>query len=612
VENQLGHAWQIYSANPAKQAIDDFNIVLVADLAAAFAAVAELEACPVLGIDIETAATDEYQEDSKAGLDPYKSHIRLVQAYGGGPNVFVFDMAKISVSEIRPLMACPLIAHNALFELKFFLHARLNPGLIGCTMLAGQVLTGQLSSLRVVAKELLTWALDKTLQTSDWSQAELTDEQVHYAAVDAVAAYRIWEIQRQLLAKQGLTRAYTLMRDAQHAVAKLELNGILFDRDLHQELMAAWQRDKDLAAVQLKMLLGPELNPSSNKQLGEWLSSHLDSNTVASWPRTPTGQVKVDVDALNRCKNHPVIQPLLRYKKATKALSTYGDQYAAHIHPVTGRIHASFRLGGAITGRMSCSRPNIQNPPNGEFRKLFTSPPGRTLVVADFGQIELRVAALIAADKAMLSAYEKGEDLHAKTAAAVLGVAITSVTKAQRQLAKAVNFGLLYGQGAKGLVRYASTAYGVDMTQEQAQAARRSFFLAYPGLAAWQGRQSKESERTGKAVTPAGRVRDFRREPKGCRYTEALNTPISGGAAEVLMATLAVLDQHLGKLDAKLVNVVHDELVLEVARDDEEGAKRAVEEAMLAGYSAIFPDAERTTRNLAEASSGSNWASAKR
>src|SRR5690606_31393313 len=145
------------------------------------------------------------------------------------------------------------------------------------------------------------------------------------------------------------------------------------------------------------------------------------------------------------------IEPLLKYKERSKLLNTYGESFADHISPATGRIHASFRIGGTTTGRLSCTKPNIQNPPrDSSFRRLFEAEKGNALVVADFSQVELRVAAIVSHDKEMLEAYRNGEDLHRKTAAAVLGIEQKDVSKDHRQMAKAVNFGLLYGQGAKG------------------------------------------------------------------------------------------------------------------------------------------------------------------
>ena len=250
-------------------------------------------------------------------------------------------------------------------------------------------------------------------------------------------------------------------------------------------------------------------------------------------------------------------------------------------------------------------------PRDPEFRALFSAAAGMCLVVADYSQIELRVAALLSKDKAMLDAYRSGEDLHRKTAAAVLGIDPTSVTKEQRRMAKAVNFGLLYGQGAEGLSRYAKASYGLDMTVEEAERARNAFHRAYPQLHRWQTRTAGEAKRLNRVNTPGGRVRDFSSEKNGYRYTESLNTPVQGSAAEVLLETLAVLDKHLSGLNAKLVNIIHDELVLEVATKDAEAAKLAVEQAMIEGYLAIFPDAEDTTQNLVEAHIRINWEAAK-
>ncbi len=222
-----------------------------------------------------------------------------------------------------------------------------------------------------------------------------------------------------------------------------------------------------------------------------------------------------------------------------KGLSTYGKGYAAHISPVTGRIHASFLLGTAA-GRLSCQSPNIQNPPrDAAFRALFAPAPGRCLVVADYGQIELRVAALVSGDSAMRAAYEQGQDLHRKTAAAVLGIEPGAVTKGQRQMAKAVNFGLLFGQGAKGLQAYAKASYGAELSQREAEKARAAFFTAYPGLRRWQEQQQEQARFAKQVHTPGGRCRGL----DGDRQlaTASLNTPIQGGAAECLLAALAAL-----------------------------------------------------------------------
>ena len=229
--------------------------------------------------------------------------------------------------------------------------------------------------------------------------------------------------------------------------------------------------------------MGQAVNPDSSRQVSDWLADRLDNATLLQWPVTPTGLLKTDLRTLSRHGDNPLIQPLKRYKSMANMLTAFGSVYDRYCNPCTGRIHANFNLAGTATGRISCHSPNIQNPPrDASFRRLFNTPPGTKLIVADYGQIELRVAAMLSGDKNMLKAYATGADFHRKTAAYMAGIAVADVTPAQRQAAKAVNFGLLYGQGAKGLASYARSAYGVSMSLAEAEKARNAFFQAYPGL----------------------------------------------------------------------------------------------------------------------------------
>jgi DNA polymerase-1 len=184
---------------------------------------------------------------------------------------------------------------------------------------------------------------------------------------------------------------------------------------------------------------------------------------------------------------HPLIPLLLDYREAAKRAGIYGiDFLTRHVHPSTGRIHADYRQIGAASGRMSCTTPNMQNVPRTPAcRACFCAPAGRALVTADYAQIELRLAAVVAGDVAMLAAFHDGADLHTRTAAAVLGVPADRVTGEQRQLAKALNFGLLYGMGAASLRQYAASHFGVALSLEAAAARRNRFFAAYPDLRRW-------------------------------------------------------------------------------------------------------------------------------
>lgn len=563
-----------------------------------------------LGLDTEIAPLPRFVDDQRAGLDPYRSRIRLIQVYGEGGKAYLFDLFTIDLQVLAPLWTQPLVAHNAVFDLKHLILAGAAPEKIGCTMLMANALTGRLQSLAGLAAVYLDTAMSKAAQTSDWGCRELTPGQLAYAALDAVMVLRLYQRLKPLLKHHTQGRCYTLMRDVQPAVARMELNGIHLDFAAHEKLMANWRQERRQARLRLQGLLGPRINPESGKQISDWLGRHLDPAMVKQWPRTRTGQLKTGASALAHHADHPLVTPLLKYKESAKLLATFGQNYVEHRNPVTDRIHANFRIGGTATGRMSCHSPNVQNPPRDVvFRSLFNAPPNCLLTVADYGQVELRVAALLSGDANMLAAYRKGQDLHVKTAAAVAGVPATAVTRKMRQAAKAVNFGLLYGQGPKGLAAYAKSTYGVTMTTAQAARAQAAFFSAYPGLRRWQKETVHRARQQCRIVTPGGRIRYFDASSGRQPYTEALNTPIQGGAAEVLMAALNHLNRRIEGYNAKLVNVVHDEILLEVDARDTPTVSKLLEKAMTLGFLDIFPGAHTT--HLVDAASGPNWAHAK-
>lgn len=575
------------------------------------AAIAEIQgASGPIGLDLETAPLPAYAGDPRAGLDPLRSRIRLAQFYAGATNCWVVDVDKVGSSALAPFMELTLVAHNASFEMVHLLASGLEPKHLGCTLLADNALRGGMTSLADLAKRKLEWNLEKELQLSDWNASQLDESQLAYAALDAVAVRYLAMAMAAELRGSSARPAYQLMRDALPAVARLELAGIAFDLESHEDLIQRWQDALETAQDELRLLLGPHLDPASPTQLGSWLAENLDTQTLEEWPRTKTGRLRTAAAILSRHPDHPLVAPLLAHKDAAGRLASFGPAFREWIHPETGRIHAHYRLGATPSGRMAAMRPNMQNPPREQaFRALFKAPEGRSMIVADYSQIELRVAALVANDTRMLEAYARGEDLHRATAAAITGLSLTEISPEQRQLAKAVNFGLLFGQGARGLAAYARSSYGVAMSEAEAKAARQAFFDAWPELAAWQRQTGRSAERNGYVTTPAGRRIDLRRGGREVHYTEALNVPIQGGAAEVLMAALAYLLPILRSGRAVLVNVVHDELVLEADAKEAQDVSLEVEEAMIAAMLNIFPEAP--TVDLVDAGIGPSWADAK-
>ncbi|MBX9581009.1 MAG: hypothetical protein K2X87_11930, partial [Gemmataceae bacterium] len=300
--------------------------------------------------------------------------------------------------------------------------------------------------------------------------------------------------------------------------------------------------------------------------------------------------------------DHPLAAALRAYRAVAKKAGAYGRGWLAD-HAVDGEVLCRWNQLGAESGRMSAAGPNLQQIPRGaEYRKCFAARPGGVLVKADYSQVELRVAAKVAGEPAMIDAYRAGRDLHTLTAARVLGKDGGEVTKADRQLAKAVNFGLLYGMGWRGLKGYAKANYGVELTDGQARSYRDAFFRAYPGLRAWHRRTADRVDGLFKASpmgafevrTLGGRRRVLpvsKRRADGTAYpnlTDALNTPVQGTGADGLKAAVALLWVTRDECPrAAPVLFCHDEVVVECPAADADAAAAWLKRAMVDGMAPL-------------------------
>jgi DNA polymerase I len=225
---------------------------------------------------------------------------------------------------------------------------------------------------------------------------------------------------------------------------------------------------------------------------------------------------------------------------------------------------------------MNCGGPNIQQiPRDRHFRACFSAPEGNKLVIADYSQIELRVVAELSKDERMINAYRNGEDLHRLTASLISGKPIEEVTKEERQSAKAMNFGLVFAMGAKGLQIYAKETYDVDMTLEEAEQFRNRFFKAYQGVAAWHKRLKNNPPRQSRTV--AGRKHVYR---ENAALAELCNTPVQGSAADIIKNALGRLVDRLSNTNTKIVALVHDEIVLEAESEKADEVARILKETM--------------------------------
>jgi DNA polymerase-1 len=273
-------------------------------------------------------------------------------------------------------------------------------------------------------------------------------------------------------------------------------------------------------------------------------------------------------------------------------VGTYGPNLLKFVEE--GRIYGSWWQNGAGTGRMASSSPNLQNLPP-EVRRYVKAPVGRVLVVADYSQIELRIAAKIAGEERMLAAFANGEDIHTITARSLTGR--EEVTKQERKLAKAVNFGLLYGMSPGGLRNYARASYGVEMTKEEAEGYWREYFETYPGLRAWHDREYLQLKKHGNTET---RTLAGRRRTGVTKLTERLNSPVQGTGADGLKFALALLYERRGECPGAVpILAVHDEVVVECPEEQAQEVKAWLVKAMVDGMDEVLnsgPDTDNLER----------------
>jgi DNA polymerase-1 len=456
----------------------------------------------------------------------------------------------------EPLAGCQVVGHNLGFDLAFLARLGFRPGRVRDTLLLSQVLYAAgytkgtaptRHGLKDCAAREIGVTLDKDLQQSDWS-GRLSAAQLAYAADDVRVLEPLHAALTRKLVEAGLRRAAEIECRALPAIVWTGAAGVPFDRERWARLAGGAKADADRARAALDA--AAPADPASLFDGG----FHWDSPDDVRRAFALAG-VEIDStrDNVLATVGHPLAARLRDYRDARKRETTYGLDWLKHVAS-DGRVYPTWVPVGANSGRMACSTPNMQNLPQGEYRACVAAPPGRVLVKADYSQVELRIAAKVSGDRALLDAYRRGEDLHVRTARQVLG--IETVTKADRQLAKAINFGLLYGMGARGFRDYARSHYGLELTEEQAAGYRAAFFRAYPGLRRWH--QSVGDGACDTRTLAGRRVRGVE------RFNEKLNLPVQGTGADGLKIALGLLwERRAACPDAAPVLAVHDEIVVE-------------------------------------------------
>lgn len=530
-------------------------------------AVEQLSSHAVVGLDTETTE-----------LAPYRGRMRLVQlAAPDGVRIFDLDhfgenlAANPDLQPLRDLLAATRhvkVAHNAKFDAKWIKNRLgVELGAVFDSLLASQLISAGNSEdrhgLSPVSERYLGSGVDKSEQVSNWG-GELSESQLRYAATDAAIMLPLREAMLKRLQSDGLENCARLEFQCVLPMTQLELNGFFLDAERWREQLQYVEKERARLADELQEMLSAgaaqgslfgraEINLDSHTQVTDallGLGISLPDGT-RNWKLQPLAA------------QYPVIAKLLEYRTVQKAQTSYGETMLAEISPATGRIHADFRQIGAPTGRMACNNPNIQQIPHGiEYRRCFRAPEGRKLCIADYSQIELRILAQFSEDRGFMDAFISGADLHRTTAAQVFGCALDQVTSDQRSFAKRLNFGVVYGIGAQrfGMLTGLGNAEAEDLLKK--------YFATYRQLDAWLRDASNRAVRDASIRTASGRLIKFHFDPHDRQAVSGVqrggkNAPVQGTSADILKRALRLLHDRLRGTNAMIVNVVHDEVVVE-------------------------------------------------
>jgi DNA polymerase-1 len=433
-----------------------------------------------------------------------------------------------------------------------------------------------------------------------------------YAAEDADFTWRLYEVLAPRIRGSHVERLFTdTEMPLVSVLAEMEHNGVAIDAGLLRRLSGELSRRLEELTRQVHKAAGHPFNLDSTRQLATVLFDELGLRVIR---KTKTGR-STDAETLETLVaggDHPIPRLVLEYREMVKLKGTYLDTLPRMVCAKTGRIHASFHQTGAITGRLSSSDPNLQNipirtPTGREIRKAFVAQEKESVLLsADYSQIELRLLAHFCRDAALVEAFRTGQDIHATVAAQVNGIAISEVSPEQRSAAKAVNFGIIYGQTAFGLSRTLGIPVG------EAQAFIHAYFLRYPGIRRFIDQCIADARRTGYAETILGRRRPIHelhsRNRQQVSFGEriAVNTVVQGSAADLIKR--AMIDIHeiisAGELPARMLLQVHDELVFETRRAEAERVAAVVRGKMESAIALDVPI-------VVDVSWGRSWAKEK-
>ncbi len=420
-----------------------------------------------------------------------------------------------------------------------------------------------------------------------------------YAAMDAIAVVRLLPgLQAELKTNSVLKLFDEIEMPLVPVIADMEMAGIALDINFLKKMSDELRTRLDELENQVYDHVGERFNINSTQQLSDALFNRLKLIPPDRTKRTEAGNYSTSAEVLESLQGkHPVVDLLLEYRELSKLKSTYLDALPTQVNPATGRVHTSYNQTGSVTGRIASSDPNLQNIPirtelGRQVRQAFIADPGDTLLSVDYSQVELRIAAHMSDDQAMLAAFRAGQDIHTATAAAILGKTLDQVTKTERRNAKAINFGLLYGMSPYGLTRTS------DLTLAEAEDFVEAYFKQFPGVKNYLDNMRQLAAKQGYVETLLGRRRYFPGLKSGGNPAtrareerEAINAPIQGTAADIMKIAMLHVANALkeNELSGRMLLQVHDELVLECPQKELKKTAEVVRSMMENAYNLVIP-----------------------
>ncbi|UPH71843.1 DNA polymerase I [Abyssibius alkaniclasticus] len=585
-----------------------------------------------VAFDTETTGLDEMVADLvgiSLAVEPGEAcYIPLTHREGEGDLLGASTMAegqmplKDALARLKPMLedaSILKIGQNIKYDLKIMARYGVDLAPIEDTMLMSYALHAglhnhgmdalserYLSHKPIAIKSLL--GTGKSAKTFD--QVPIA-EATPYAAEDADITLRLWKTFKPRLASAGVTRVYeTMERPLVPVLAQMERHGILVDRDHLSRMSNSFAQKMAQLEDEIHGLAGGRFNVASPKQLGEIL---FDQMGLAGGKKGKTDAYSTGADVLEdlAAEGHELPARVLDWRQMAKLKSTYTDALQTHINAETGRVHTSYSIAGANTGRLASTDPNLQNIPvrteeGRRIREAFVAAPGNVLVSLDYSQIELRILAHIAEIDSLRQAFADGHDIHAMTASQMFNVPIEGMDPAIRRQAKAINFGVIYGISGFGLAR------NLRIPRAEAQAFIDTYFERFPGIREYMDSTVEFGKAHGYVQTLFGRKIHTpeigaKGPQAGFAKRAAINAPIQGTAADIIRRAMIRMPEAIAKLPARMLLQVHDELLFEVeesAVDDTIAAARRVMEG------ANLPAVDLAVKMTVESGQGPNWAAA--